>query len=486
MLGARGRRVTSQMGGSGSTPKPLASQFGADTEAKRGPTLGSLLLPGPEAGSWRLTLVAPLRIQVFEGRTARPLPLEDTSATSAISEHAPFTAFCASEEPDPSSGSEARQQPRLVVGCQDGTILVFALSKGMVSGPLHELKPQEGTGESPRAGEGIALAMSITALHLTGRDELFAGSCSRCFFWNVMTGELQREFHLPGPQSGNSHPATPSSLVAVRQPYNGEEDPVEATHLWVGLDNGHIAVFDVQTGFLARSFKCIGPEAVTSLAYFATDGVIFALSAHRRVSVWEVGSYTCLQKYPADLMTCGSDLSAMVAIDYKAMVLNLLVLAGVDGSLCVRRVSRRGDGKLNCVLLFYLESVSGDLGCPITSIGYHAATDSIILGDAGCTVALVMRLKEQLGHAATLPAGGGALPSRENTALSREGTAFSREGTAVSTDNANVLPARAEPPSQGAAPEPDVEAAVASIGEVVPKDDASPKAENFPVFQGSD
>merc|ERR1719433_911441 len=141
-----------------------------------------------------------------------------------------------------------------------------------------------------------------------------------------------------------------------------------------------IAVFDVQSGVLTRSFACTGPEAVTSLAHFCEEGVVFALSAHRRVSVWDTGAYSCLQKYRADLMTCSGDLSAMVAVKYRALEMSLLVLAGVDGSLCVRRVSRRADGKLNCVLLCYMASVSGDVGCPITSISYHAPTDSVLLG----------------------------------------------------------------------------------------------------------
>merc|ERR550532_3258956 len=97
------------MGVGGSSSKPLASLFGADEEeslqAKRGPTLGSLLLPGVEPSTWRLTLAAPLRIQVFDARTAKSVPLEDASASTAIQDHTPFTTVCVSEDPDPGSSA---------------------------------------------------------------------------------------------------------------------------------------------------------------------------------------------------------------------------------------------------------------------------------------------------------------------------------------------------------------------------------------------
>jgi len=133
-----------------------------------------------------------------------------------------------------------------------------------------------------------------------------------------------------------------------------------------------------------------------SLVHIPEDKVVFALSAHRRVSVWDARSYACIQKYPAELMTCGADLTAMISCSVQDPDLNLLMLAGVDGSLCVRRVARRPDGKLNCVLLSFIEALSAE-NAPITSLSYHADTDSVVVGDAGCRVAVLSRLKEQLG-----------------------------------------------------------------------------------------
>merc|ERR1712176_1062766 len=113
-----------------------------------------------------------------------------------------------------------------------------------------------------------------------------------------------------------------------------------------------------ESGLLSRTFLCAGPEAIVSLSYFQSDKFVFAQSAHTRVSVWDTQSYSLLQKYPADLITCGAHLSSMRAIRIEQPELFLLMLAGVDGSLCIRRVNKRTDGKINCVLLCYLEDCS--------------------------------------------------------------------------------------------------------------------------------
>lgn len=395
--------------GSSSASKPLATVFGADKEGKRGPTLGGALVPGTEGG-WRLILTAPLCIQVLDAHNAKPVALEDLAAETAMKDHVPFTSCSASDD--------RAENPLLSVGCQDGTIFVFSLANGTVSGPVHklrantvELEAEDAAVEEAAAqAEAVAstaaqeasptksgnpLAMSITVLQLCGSDALYAGAYGRCFYWDLRTGELQREFQLPVQGSGAGQ-AIPSTLAAVvgRASIEGRE---RTTHLWVGMDTGSIAIFDVASGALVQSFSC-GSEALVSLAPFPSDNVVFALSAHRRVSVWDATTYSCIQKYPAELMTCGADLSAMIAVSVHDPELSLLMLAGVDGSLCVRRVSRRGDGKLNCVLLSFFECVSGD-GAPITSLDYHSATDSVLVGDAGCTMAVLGKLKEQLGTA---------------------------------------------------------------------------------------
>lgn len=424
------------MGGvSSNAVRPLAALFGAEQEANRGPTLASALVRSPEGTGWRLLLVTPLRVQAFDAQTAQPITLEESAVTSAMMGHAPFTACCLGEESSASSDSAAagggpsnsasiepgnRATQLLAIGRQDGVVIVFAIANGSLTGPLYELKV---AGEQPRAGaeDGAeaslpalpgCLAMSVTALLISGQD-IFAGTSGRCHLWDSRSGELRREFHLPAGELCDS-PVTPGALCVVR----GLRGDAEGTQLWIGLDNGNIAVFDVQSGVLVRSFSCAGTEAVVSLALFPANAFVFALSAHRRVSVWDAASFAFLQKYPAELITCGADLSAMTAIDLPGTSgstdpdIALLLLAGIDGSVCIRRVGRRHDGKINCVLLCYIEGVSGNPGCPITAINYHAGTDSALLGDAGCMVSLLSPLREQLGNSTTeIPRlSGGAQP----------------------------------------------------------------------------
>merc|ERR1719162_1154384 len=131
--------------------------------------------------------------------------------------------------------------------------------------------------------------MSITALHLSpDGNQLYSGSSGRCCLWDLRSGELTRKFHLPG---DGGRPPTPGALCVVQG---------EGVQLWVGLDTGSIVVFDVQSGELVRSFVCAGSEAVVSFALFGPNTFVFALSAHRRVSVWDAAQYGFLQKYPAE------------------------------------------------------------------------------------------------------------------------------------------------------------------------------------------
>lgn len=307
---------------------------------------------------------------------------------ATIQAHAPFTAFSAAD-------AQVGSPQRIAIGSQDGTVLVFQLSQSRVVGPIQELRTEDGLESS--SGDASSPAMSVTVLHWGGPNELYAGWCGRCCCWDLASGTLRREFLLPGAE----RPATPSTLAAVRLRAHGNE--AEMTHLWAGLDTGNISVFDAVSGILTRSISCSGPETIVAITYFEATDVVFALSAHRRVGVWEASTYACLQKYPAELMTCGADLCAMTSAELQEPDLSLLLLAGIDGSLCVRRVTRRPDGKINCVLLCYMESVGADPGCPITSMQYHAATDSLLVGNAGCSVSLLNKFRDQLGSMALTP-----------------------------------------------------------------------------------
>lgn len=387
------------MGARASTSeKGFAASFPA-AEGSRGPTLEGFLIPVLEDG-WRLVLTAPLGIQLFDAFTAVAIPHENAEAEQIMNEHLPLTSCTTSECSFAAARSESEGQLVLMaVGCQDGTAIVYELRGGAVHGPLHVFSPPVDEGGTKRpetttanavasSGSGRNLAQSITVLRIHQWETLFVGSSGRCVCWDLKSGQLLRLIDLP---DGPDGPATPTALCPV--PSSDET----GVCLWVGLDFGNIAVFNVTSGILARCFSCAGPEVLVALAYFQDERVVFALSAHRRVSVWDAQCHECIQKYPAELMTCGADLSSMTAFRIQELDLSLLILAGVDGSICVRRVSRRAGGKLNCVLVSFFECVSAD-GAPITSLTYHIPSDSMVVGDAGCAVSVLSKLKDQLGN----------------------------------------------------------------------------------------
>ncbi|CAK9022695.1 unnamed protein product [Durusdinium trenchii] len=228
---------------------------------------------------------------------------------------------------------------------EDGAVLIFSLEGGGVH-PRRQLQIEE---EEDLSGKKPGpLARSVLALHLH-KDYLFAGTSSRCLCWNLADGDLRREFHLPS----SDQPVAASSLVVVPQD--------SGLQLWTGLDVGSVAVFELETGWDLPG-KNAGHDDCTW-----------------RVTIWDTDSFSCLQKYPAELMTCGADLSAMGAFDIPSISMSLLVLAGVDGSLCLRRITRREDRKLNCILLWYL---GAETGCPATALDFHKASETILLGDA--------------------------------------------------------------------------------------------------------
>lgn len=461
-------------------------------------------------------MVTPLKLQVFDAHTAAVLPLEDASVTQALKDGAPFTAFATTEASAPGRAvQQADDKCYLAIGCQDGTILVFYFVKGTVHGPLHTLRADSAQCSRPSDAQDEqqgdqSMTQSITVLRLQG-DDLFSGSCGVCHCWDMGTSELRRDFPLPG--SGQAS-ATPTSMVVVQADGTTEADVM---HLWVGLDNGTIAVFNVQTGVLARTLQCAGAEAVTALASF-TQGV-FVLSAHRRVSVWNSSSFACLQKYPAELMTCGSDLISMIAVQMRDPDLALIMLAGVDGSLCVRKVAFRADGKMHCVLLCYMDFISGDMereGCPITALGYHPETDSVLVGDAGCNVNLVGKLREQIDNAVKIESDVAAsmqrdsqerVPARvacqQDPSAGAAGAATSQDGAGQDGDQHDHDEPRVRRPQQEGAPEAlepgGPRAAV--LGGASPEDETIPAegeqpgegseagggdgASGFPVFSGS-
>mmetsp|Transcript_22046 Transcript_22046/g.61744 ORF Transcript_22046/g.61744 Transcript_22046/m.61744 type:complete len:503 (-) Transcript_22046:65-1573(-) len=500
------------VGSSGLHHAPLATLFGQNEEARRGPILGAAMLQDAEGRGWRIVLMAPLRLEVFDAHSAQLIATE-SDVEQTLRDHTPFTAFCISEDiasktaptASEAEGQEARARGRqIAVGCQDGSVLVFGTESGMVVAPALTLRSAdgralavesaatevradasdavEGNGASASAVSG-GLALSVTAVQFYDQ-ELYAGACGCVHCWDLCTGELRREFHLPGGSSGQQ--ATPSALRVVRS-NQGEAEKVQ---LWIGLDTGNIAIFDARTGVLVKSFVCVGPEAVFSIVSFNTEGVVFALSAHRRVSVWEASTCNFVQKYAAELITCGADLTVMHAAELPDMEASLLFLAGIDGSLCVRQVQRR-NGKINCVLLCYLSCVSSHAGCPITSLAYHASTDSVLVGDAGCAVALVPKIRDQLCPAAIRPTAQAAVNDGGSTSVAcspSADTAATNEGVSLEPTSNSPQPQSYPSVAESAKQEGEepVEHVVISVSDDNNGGDgANSSGPAFPVFTGS-
>eukprot|EP00929_Paragymnodinium_shiwhaense_P018014 TRINITY_DN12792_c0_g1_i5.p1 TRINITY_DN12792_c0_g1~~TRINITY_DN12792_c0_g1_i5.p1 ORF type:complete len:493 (+),score=70.53 TRINITY_DN12792_c0_g1_i5:131-1609(+) len=445
------------LGASSAEVPPLARCFGDGAEARRGPTLGGMLLPQAEGNGWLLVLAAPLVVQVFDAHKAQLVPgCQDAKMQPAIEQHAPFTAFA--DEPtrawqsdgnesltgsSPASSSSKASLSNFAVGSQAGHVLVFSKKAGMVSGPICVLSTESGDAalqeggseemvaesapvdpsEHGRSRSSSGLASAISVLHFRDASELICGRPGKVQCWSIPAGTLLREMQLSGDGEEGARPLTPTCICVTE---------AEIPLLWVGSDTGIIMVFDADTGQCMTSFLCRVEEVVVSLAYFRHDNLIFALSAHRRVTVWDATTCEYIHKYPAELMTCGADLSSMVGAELRDPPVSFMLLAGIDGSLCVRRVNRRADGKINCVLLSYIESVSSSPGCPVTFVNYHPETDTAIAGDASCAVTLLSNLREHLcPTAVSMPNDAiPKLPSRAPSAGS-SGQVFSHGASAA-------------------------------------------------------
>ena len=109
-------------------------------------------------------------------------------------------------------------------------------------------------------------------------------------------------------------------------------------------------------------------------------------------------------------MTCGGDVSSMKIVSVKNDSLifkndlsniykpsEILVLGATNGSYCMRKVGRREDGRVHCVLMTCftdetMHSVGDKLvgkfeplveSCPITFLAYNEVKDAFLFGDAG-------------------------------------------------------------------------------------------------------
>lgn len=131
---------------------------------------------------------------------------------------------------------------------------------------------------------------------------------------------------------------------------------------------------------------------VVALAVCEHLGVIFCLRAHRELDVRDISTFALLTRYSSELVSCGTQLSAVRCVSISSAS-QVLLLGGTDGSFCARRLTRVG-GRLHCMLLpVPFDPVDY---CPVSSIDYNASQGVVLLGNAGCGVSVVSDCKEAL------------------------------------------------------------------------------------------
>eukprot|EP00913_Durusdinium_trenchii_P008551 g8030.t1 len=339
------------MGLVNSSSKPLAANFGEEEAVgRRGPTLGSVLIEGNEAGTYKLVVVTPLKIQVYDAHTAKLLELQahfsqlfDPFLAEKLSGVVEENGGRHDDKPSctcKSTISELELEVQRLQEQLDETLTLLASQEGRKNGSdcvVCMAQPRR-YAFTPCGHRCVCHLCAVGVSHTDRRCPICRTKVVRILRIRSRAPSSQRlpfrwdlfSFHLPS----SDQPVAASSLVVVPQD--------SGLQLWTGLDVGSVAVFELETGMLVRSLPC-GEEMVVALAFCEKTSAVFALSAHKRVTIWDTDSFSCLQKYPAELMTCGADLSAMGAFDIPSISMSLLVLAGVDGSLCLRRITRRED-----------------------------------------------------------------------------------------------------------------------------------------------
>ncbi|CEM26331.1 unnamed protein product [Vitrella brassicaformis CCMP3155] len=219
-----------------------------------------------------------------------------------------------------------------------------------------------------------------------------------------------------------------SSLVSEGRDFIGCMAVVRALRqLWVGYGSGMVAVYQLKdfrldtTISFAAEAKGGGGEAIDSeggaspatemesglpvnaLCWCAPLGLLLALVGSRSVFVLSAETMSIVQRYSAGLMTCGSLLSSIKVVDEPlggshAAPASILLLAGVDGSLVMRRLLRRGsDGKIQCVLIRQLGAeLPSESDIPITCLHVDSPLDALFCGDASAVCSIVRPFRVHL------------------------------------------------------------------------------------------
>jgi hypothetical protein len=273
---------------------------------------------------------------------------------------------------------------------------------------------------------GLAIgtqAGSIILVELASSVRVIA-SCKTNVSAITCLGIIEPSIILAGTLGGNlllydpiHHPETPSVSVGVSSDFNAVTAvcPVSLDgrmQVWVAIDKEGIILFDLQSdsaGVNSMSRCALEPiqhermRSITSMAPSSAHRLMLCLSACDEVLLIDMVTHELVQRYPAALMTCGSALSSIAAVELPtAPGSTFLFLGGIDGSLSMRELSRRQkDMKLQCILHRCIDSLtphdrnitverpdpSG--GCPITSVSVSDTQDACVVGDASCALYVI-------------------------------------------------------------------------------------------------
>jgi hypothetical protein len=171
---------------------------------------------------------------------------------------------------------------------------------------------------------------------------------------------------------GSEIPAAVTALVFV-----------ESTNaLWAGYADSTVSVLYLESigNFVKIPTLCKLPAVMRWHSYM---NVVVVSDSNAEVVVVSVSDHNVLHRYDASLVTCGAALSCLEILGER----QLLLLGATDGSFCVRELlaSEKSPQKLRCHLLRVWEVPESDAG-PVTCAAVDAATDTLLVGDAGCRV----------------------------------------------------------------------------------------------------
>jgi hypothetical protein len=357
-------------------PKPVERAYMLSKNAgQRGPVLGGYLSTGFDGVEIACT-VTPTNVTVVSSETGVVL------SSFSPDEGDAFTATCLMPL---SSESITNRLCGLTVGTQNGLLLLLELGSN-----VREIARCESPSKSSISCLALALSSTIIAGTVSGQ---------------VLVYDPIR------------HPETPSVSLSVFPDSESAVTSIAAVSdegIWVAVDGQGITELSLEIDpalgvvslkrkdpFVLMSFE--GMQSVTEIVVSHKHRLGVCLSSCSEVFLISLDTYRLEQQYPAALMTCGSALSIMIAVEpNESSESTFLFLGGIDGSLTIRELNKRErDGKLQCLLHRCIDRLSPvskeDLvepvnpsdGCPISSLWITESLEQCVVGDASCALYLV-------------------------------------------------------------------------------------------------